>query len=182
MDAPSFNPYAPPQVSNPAARPDGECFRQGKLFIVPRENAAYVPCDSCVKCGQPATKRLPRHFYWHHPALYLLILPGLLLYVLVAVIVRKQMRITIGLCDRHRAVRRWWITAAWLLLLSGLAFFVTPLATGISSALMGIGFFLLSLIIACVASNITLRPRRITKDEGAFAGAGEGFLQQFPAR
>lgn len=44
------------------------------------------------------------------------------------------------------------------------------------------GCFLLSLVVACIVSNLVIRSRRITKKEGRFAGAGEGCLQQFERR
>ena len=186
MDAAAFNPYAPPQTANPVAASGGDCYRQGKLLIVPRDSAPFVPCDSCVKCGQPATKVLPRNFYWHHPLLYILILPALLLYLLLAIIVRKRMRLSIGLCDQHRAVRRRWIWAGWLLVLLSVALIVLGayemeerMGAWLVAALC---CFILSLITACIASNLTIRPRRITEAEGQFTGAGEGYLQQFPGR
>lgn len=186
MDDGSSNPYAPPQSGNPVTASGGDCYRRGKLLIVPRESAPYVPNDSCIKCGQPATKLLPRNFYWHHPLLYILIFAYLLPYLLVAIIVRKQMRITVGLCVRHQAVRRWWIASAWLLLLLSIGFKYQSFSTrgefSIWFLLGGLGCLLLSLITACIASNLTIRPRRITETEGHFAGAGEGYLQQYPER
>ena len=186
MEEATFNPYAPPQTANPVAASGGDCYRQRKLLIVPRDSAPYVPCHSCVKCGQPATRVLPRIFYWHHPLLYILILPGLLFYVLVAIFVRKQMRITVGLCDQHRAVRRRWIWAAWLLFLLSLALLFQAFTTRGRSPgwliMAWLGCFLLSLLVACIASNLILRPRRITEAEGQFTGAGEGYLQQFEGR
>ena len=183
MDGNSFNPYAPPQTADPVAASAGECYRQGNVLIVPRSSAPYVPRDSCVKCGRPATRMLRRNFYWHHPLLYILILPGLLFYVLVAIIVRKQMKITVGLCDQHRAVRRRWIWAAWLLFLLSLALLFKGFAgRGRESGgliLAWLVCFILSLVVACIVSNLVIRPRRITKEEGRFIGAGEGYLRQF---
>ena len=43
---------------------------------------------------------------WHHPALYLIVLAGVLIYVIVALIVRKTARVNIPLCPAHRAKRR----------------------------------------------------------------------------
>jgi hypothetical protein len=45
----------------------------------------------CIKTGAPAEAWLSRTLYWHHPALILLVVfPGLLVYAIVALIVRKS--------------------------------------------------------------------------------------------
>ena len=98
----SFNPYAAPQTLDPYAPVAGDFYRRGMLLIVPRHSAPYLPCDTCVKCGRPAARKLKRTLYWHNPGLYFLILLYLLIYLIVALIVRKQLKVTIGLCRRTR--------------------------------------------------------------------------------
>jgi hypothetical protein len=80
---------------------------------------AVLP-DRCVKCNEPTHgQRLKRQLYWHPPAFYALILINLLVYVLVAVIVRKRARLDIGLCERHRQRRVWVILSSWVSVLGG---------------------------------------------------------------
>src|SRR5690242_18011661 len=77
--------------------------RRGKELLVPR-SAALPAC--CIKCGQPAEKPWRKKFYWHTPWLALLVLLNLLIYIIVAVIVRKNMELNVPLCDRHHADRK----------------------------------------------------------------------------
>ena len=51
----------------------------------------------CVKCNEPTeppNKR--RTVYWHHPAVYVLLLVYVIVYIIVAVIVRKTAKIDPG--------------------------------------------------------------------------------------
>jgi hypothetical protein len=43
----------------------------------------------CVKCGEPATTQFKKRLYWHHPALYLALLPGVLPYVVLTPFLRR---------------------------------------------------------------------------------------------
>lgn len=186
MDTNEFNPYAPPQaMMGSGGSVVGTCYRQGMLLVVPRSDAPYFPCDSCVKCGQPAVSTLRRKLAWHHPAWYFLILVNLLVFVIVAVCVSKKMTLTVGLCEKHRAGRKAWILASWFCLAAGIAFcFVFGSSDSRDSLyliFLGGGCIVLSLVFACVVSYIIVRPSRITESECTLRGAGEVFLQQFPS-
>jgi hypothetical protein len=118
-----LNPYAPPKtdVAAPGKRQGGVsgCWQDGKLLVMTKD---FVLPDRCVKCNLPAEGyRLRRNLSWHHPAFYLFILIHILLYVIVALAVRKTARIEVGLCPAHRSERRLAITVAWLLVLAGVA-------------------------------------------------------------
>ena len=185
MDNNEFNPYAPPQAMMGSGGSVGACYRQGRLLVVPRADAPFFPCDSCVKCGQPAVTTLRRKLAWHHPAWYLLILVNLLVFVIVAVCVSKKMTLTVGVCEKHRAGRKAWILASWFCLAAGIAFcFVFGSSDSRDSLyliFLGGGCIVLSLVFACVVSYILVRPSRITESECTLRGAGEVFLQQFPS-
>src|SRR5688572_33369007 len=60
----------------------------------------------CIKCNAPASELLKRKLQWHHPALYLLIVVSILVYVIVACVVRKTATVNLGLCEEHRESRR----------------------------------------------------------------------------
>ncbi|HWB04861.1 MAG TPA: hypothetical protein VG796_17665 [Verrucomicrobiales bacterium] len=182
MTEPAFNPYAAPQSTNLYEPEMGDICRRGPLLVVPRYSAAYLPCDTCVKCGRPAVKTLRRTLSWHHPGLYLILISPLI-YVIVALIVRKQLRVTVGLCTAHASKRSNWIMAGWLTFLAAIGLFFVAAGVRGNGAVYGLsggGLLVISLIIAVIASNLTVRPRRITQFEGTLAGAGEGYLQQFP--
>jgi hypothetical protein len=83
------------------------------------KNAALP--DVCVKSNQPAQgRRLRRSLSWHHPAVFLAILAGLLIYVILALVLRKTATIHIGLSDEWFARRRRAIIFGWLSVLAGL--------------------------------------------------------------
>src|SRR5260370_36502587 len=79
--------------------------RQGKKLIItvpPQLGQTVVLPPLCVKCGAPANdKPVVKSFYWHNPAIYLVILAGVLIYLIVAVIVRKGIEVSVPLCALH---------------------------------------------------------------------------------
>jgi hypothetical protein len=103
-------------------------WRMDRTLVMARETA--LP-DRCVKCNAPANgRRLRRRLSWHHPAIYLIILCGLLVYVIVALIIRKQAVIEIGLCERHWTKRKWSILIAWMMVVGGLGLLAGGVAGG----------------------------------------------------
>lgn len=88
------NPYATPAVQPPLVAPMGAAtefshliFQKDGLLIVHKK--ATLP-DRCLKSNEPTQSRLKRSLYWHHPALYLLILLHIVIYAIVAIIIRKS--------------------------------------------------------------------------------------------
>src|SRR5437899_10396300 len=89
-------------------------------IVLPPQGQEVYLTPLCEKCGQPATdKPVVKTFSWHHPALYLLIFFGVLVYVIVALIVRKTIRVGVPMCAQHKQRRCMWITLAWVLPLNG---------------------------------------------------------------
>src|SRR5947209_12297282 len=67
--------------------PDG-LWRDGKTLVV--HKGASLP-DRCIKCNEPAEGlSLNRKLVWHQPWLYLLIIPSIWIYAVVALIVRQK--------------------------------------------------------------------------------------------
>lgn len=116
-----FNPYAAPAVDPefmppPYVKGEG-AWREGKLLVM--SEGAGLP-DRCIKCNAPAAGyRLKRTLVWHPPGWYLLILLHVLLYVIVALIVRKKVKVMLPLCEDHRRRRVTAIAVGWLLGLGG---------------------------------------------------------------
>jgi hypothetical protein len=101
-------------------------WRSDRVLVMNKE--ATLP-DRCVKCNAPAHgQRLKRQLYWHSPYLYLLVVINLLIYAIVALLVRKKARVEIGLCDAHRTKRRIAIALGWLMGLGGFVTFIVSLA------------------------------------------------------
>ncbi len=77
--------------------------------------------DRCVKCNAPANGyRLKRNLSWHPPVWYFLILISLLVYIIVALVIRHTAKIQVGLCEEHRRQRRWAIALGWIGSLAGI--------------------------------------------------------------
>jgi hypothetical protein len=120
-----FNPYAAPEIGISQARLSTEAdegrgvWQDGKILVMAK--VARLP-SRCVKCNEPATYRLRRTLSWHSPWLFLMfIFPGWLIYLIVALIVRKTAKIELPLCDEHRTQRSKGILIAWIVSLSGIA-------------------------------------------------------------
>lgn len=101
-------------------------WRDGNTLVMKKD--AVLP-DRCVKSNLPAETHLPRDLSWHSSWLFLLVLLNILIYVIVALIVRKTAKIEIGLTDLWAKKRRNAILIAWLLVLAGLGTIVGGFAT-----------------------------------------------------
>jgi hypothetical protein len=195
MPIPMSDPLPPavPQVLSyamPYAPLSGGVWREGQLIVVPTQ--AELP-DVCVKCGEPADGwRWRKKLYWHHPALFLLIIfPGLLIYVIVALCVRKKATVGVGLCRAHRSHRNKWILATWMLTLGGIAGLVAGIAVAagaLGNQAAGYGMFVIlaamvMLIFAAVGGMRGARvllPRKIDGPWAWYTGGGERFLRGLP--
>jgi hypothetical protein len=94
----------------------GQIWRSGKFLVTSREG--HLP-ERCVHCNTTTTlSRVKRRLYWHHPAIYLTIFVGLLIYVILALVLRKNAQVEFSVCQAHVARRRWRILIAWLLVLA----------------------------------------------------------------
>ncbi len=182
FDKPVANPYAPPQS---ALNSSGtECFRDGKLLVVP---AGQGLPERCVKCNAPATMDKPRTYSWHSPGWYILLFVALLFvallfYIIAHLIVRKQVKLAIGLCGAHRQRRRAFnLTALGLLVFGGLCIVG---AMGYSYEPLGwtaLPVLLVSGLIALYANNI-LAPPFIDDTPARLRGCGPAFLDSLPDR
>jgi hypothetical protein len=65
-------------------------------------------------CNAAAHKRLKRKLFWHAPGYYALICVGALIYVIVAMIVRKSAAFEVALCELHAIRRRNGILLGWI--------------------------------------------------------------------
>ena len=165
-------PFFPPPAYNL-----NTIWRNNSTLVMTKE--ALLP-NRCIKCNAPADELVKRKLTWHHPALYLLILSSLLIYAVVAMIVRKTATINVGLCEEHLSSRRRNILITWVL---GFA----SVASIVGAALLEDNTFLLlgiALIFACAIYGIvTLRVVVPSKIDNYFVwlkGIDTNYLQQFP--
>ena len=165
-----FNPYAAPEAGVWPAHLETEAeegrgvWQDGKTLVMAKP--ARLP-SRCVKCNAPATYRLNRPLSWHSPLLYLMVIfPGLIFYVIVALIVRKTAKVAVPLCDEHRARRSRGILTAWIVALAGIGFCFAP-AFGnderlVFVVLAGIVMILFGLIFGMLRSQV-VTPQKIDK-------------------
>jgi hypothetical protein len=165
-------PYFPPPSHN-----FNTVWRSKALLVMTKQ--AALP-DRCIKCNAPTAERLKRKLQWHPPALYLLILISILVYAIVAMVVRKTATVHVGLCNEHRESRKLsMIITVFLVVVAAL------------SAIAGVQFETPGLVLAAVAfvlgaaiyGSISLRvvvPTKIDEHFVWIKGVNTNYLQEFP--
>jgi len=172
------NPYAPPRAALDTQPADGY-WREGKVLVM-RVGSALP--QRCVRCNEPAVQPTKsRWLYWHHPGWFALLLINVLIYVLVALAVRKKAKVGLGLCARHRLRRRVFLSIGWGGFLFGLAVIFAQLSGSESAAGLGMLIILFAAIIGIFGSRIAY-PSRITKEEVRLKGCGVPFLDSVESR
>ncbi|MGQ0836548.1 MAG: hypothetical protein ACT4O5_16805 [Gammaproteobacteria bacterium] len=123
------NPYAPsaatlalPGDASVGTHDGANVWREGDVLILVPDSD--LP-DRCVKCNAPAeTPIKERTVYWHHPAIYLVVVLNVILYVIVALIARRKATVGAGLCGPHKKRRRVSILLGWIGTIAGFAMIV----------------------------------------------------------
>lgn len=163
--------FAPPKQS------PGAVWRRNSALIMTRQ--ALLP-DRCIKCNEPAERKLKCKLSWHHPALYFLILGGVLFYVLLAMFLRKTATIEVGLCRDHSAVRRRDLMITWGLgLLSVGSFFLASQLEDLTSLGIGILLIFATAIYGIVRVKV-VTPTRIDEHLVWLKGFNSKYLADFP--
>ena len=134
----------------------------------------------CIKCNAPTRHTLKRNLRWHHPALYLLIFGGVLLYFILSLVLSKSATIHIGLCETHAATRkRDMLITCVLVLLSFGSFYLAAAADEMTFLFVGV-FILLGAIIYGIVRARMVAPHRIDDHYVWLAGVDDDYLMQFP--
>jgi hypothetical protein len=142
-----FGGYAAAAAPAPVTGP--RAHAEGNRLIVPKANPG-LPAF-CVKCGQPAAKRIHRKITWMNPAIYLLCLFGLIgiiLAVIIQAIVGKKIELDVPLCDADASARtrNIWIGVALT--------FAVPIALPILAAMMNNDSLMATAVVAAIVSFI----------------------------
>jgi hypothetical protein len=179
------NPYAPPKAAPPIVdflTPESKgLWRKGDLLVMHKRTP--LPAR-CVKSNMPADRRLKRSLYWHHPAIYLSILISILVYIILAVVLRKNATIHIGLSEEWFARRRRAIAISWLLSLGSIgAFFTGAALVEQDWAVWLIGLsplvFLIGILYGLIGARLVVA-KRISDDYVWLKGVCPAFLEGLP--
>lgn len=180
------NPYAVPQASNPDVvdQPFQEIYRSGNYLVMYKR--ARLP-DRCVKSNLPTTEKLKRNLYWHHPLIYLLILIHILLYVIVALIVRKSATIQLPLSPKYKSRRLMWMLLAWLTFFLSIAVIVLAIAFGngnfswlVPASFVSFPILLLTAGLIGIFGCRVVYAKRIEGDFVKIGGVSPDFLSGLP--
>jgi hypothetical protein len=180
------NPYAPSRASlqqgAATPRPLGgnvTAWRDNKVMVILPDTP--IP-HRCVKCNEPADEPTKaRKVYWHTPWLYLLLLFNVLIFAIIAMVVRKKAIVSLGLCADHKRRRRNVIATAWIGLLAGiiLIYVGASSSAGVWGAGVGSLVALGSIVFGMVAGRIVI-PIRIDKEYVRLKGCGRAYLETLP--
>lgn len=175
IPAPTATPVMP--YASPATMQNSDVWQESASTIVARKEAVFPP--RCVKCNAAVEGTTPRTYRWHHPALYLLILVALLIYVIVALIMQQKGRVYVGVCRKHRRQRVVGLLLGWL---GGIGGIVLLIAGGLNSSLwlaIGGGVLLLAAIVGGFSARI-LYPKKIDAYFVWLGGASRAFVATLP--
>jgi hypothetical protein len=184
-----FNPYAAPQT--PVYHPPrtefqvvGGLFRERNVLVMHKQ--AQLP-DVCIKSNQPTQGyRLKRSLSWHHPGVYLALVAGVLIYIILAMILRKQATIYVGLSEEWIRKRRNAMIVSWCSFLGGTAIAIASLAFDAPGRHVEwgfiVGFFVAVIggIYGLIAARL-VAPKRITDEYVWLKGVHPDFLAALPA-
>jgi hypothetical protein len=158
-----------------------QLWRSGKKLVMQRD--AELP-ERCIKCNAPTTGyKLKRNLYWHPPLLYLTIFISILVYAIIAVIVRKKATVFVGLCPRHRTscLRDQWIAGG--LFMGSVALMVGGFSATdpryVGAGLLGILGVLISMLYALAVAR-TVWASRIDETHVWLKGVCADFLAGLP--
>jgi len=168
----SVNPYTPPKAAL-EARPAGQYWRDGKIVVT--RNGGALPAR-CVRCNEPASTLLKRKLYWHHPGWYLLILINIILYAIVALIVRKRADVSYGVCGSHLRRRHTFLAIGW----GGFVLGLLMAFAGGGMTAIGVVVSLLSVIVGFSGARLAYAAR-ITKEEVRLSGCSPAFVESLPS-
>lgn len=183
-NAPTSNPFASPESTAPTGKwKTGEFMISENRIIGGKE--IWLPF-LCVKCGDKVNEsdetavRKSKNLSWVHPAVTILVFLNMLVFLLVALIVRKKCSVTYSLCRDCRAKRRnLWLTLC-LLLVAIVGTIAGMIMLGIDATyplLVGVVGFVMVLVFAFLL-NGPLTIYWYSSDTFKLRGAGKTFLER----
>jgi len=176
----SPNPYAPSAASLAGSEraETSLAWRDGKDLVL--QVGSDLP-HVCVKCNEPSeapTKK--RRLYWHHPGYYGFIVIAMLLYIVIAMIVRKSAYVSPGLCRVHKRKRAMGIALGWSGFILGMIAINLGASAGRSDLAALAGVVMLVLMVTGVVLSRIVVARRIDDRYVRLKGCGPEFLDSLP--
>jgi hypothetical protein len=160
--------------------PFGSVYRRQNRLMV---TAGTVLPNICTRCGKPGNgDRLTRTLYWHEPVYSILILAGLLPYLIVSLLVRKEATIAHYLCKRHHGSRQTAMTLAiGLMILGGIGMAAGIVLGGDNILLFPLGLVVVLIgVLTFAVTRQTITPARIGGGQVQLKGVCRAFREYFP--
>lgn len=151
----------------------GMCWREGmKLGAL---DGAVLPLR-CVKCnGTDGVEMRRRKFVWYPRWTMLLILVNVLIFFIVALILRKKLTIHFGLCQKHRLKHRRMKQIAAVVLVAAIAFWWAAISAQ-SGALAIVAAVITLADLIFMTTVPVLKVQKIITGRGWLSGASPEFL------
>jgi hypothetical protein len=156
-------------------------WRNGTLMVTLK--GAPLP-EACLKCGAPPVKRVKKTLSWHDPLLYLVILAGPVIYLIIALCLRKTAWVLVPLCADCSGRRKRNLAIGWMGFAAAVAAFIVAGAvlenddTIMVAALAG-GVLLTSSLFWAHGAQLVV-PGKITDTHAWVKKAGAPFLDRLP--
>lgn len=182
------NPYAPSQVLAqplPTTKPIG-AWRHGNQMVVHRH---WSLPPFCVRTNAPAETSVQRTVSWLHPLVYIALISPLI-FVILALVLRKAMRLDVPLShDAHQLLRRrliigYCFTGGGILLCAFAVVMGSSVEGEASLAFIAMGILgLLTLLGGILAASHTYNFLSASKIDGDYAwirGVCPSYLERLP--
>ena len=167
------------QALREGARPTGphaiSAWREGKRVVT--HDQVALP-SRCLKCNRPVDGApMKRKLYWHYPLFYLVLFISPIIYIILAIIVRRRASIDVYICAEHARRRRNFIIAAWSITAVGIVTIVGGIAAQMGWV-AGLGFLLIVVAIGVGLFGASIcRATRIKDKTVWLSGASREFLE-----
>ncbi len=136
--------------------------------------------ELCMRCGEPATVQKNRTFSWYPPWVAVTVLLSPVIFIIVAAVLTKRMKVSVPLCDAHKS--HWSIRVIIILLsfVALLALVAMDIALSqseyvniliIATVVAGLGW----LVLIAVLQSTSMRPTEITDRRISLRGVAKSF-------
>ncbi len=164
------------QGTSPAA---AGLWRKGKQIVI--MPGSVLP-DRCVKCNATTDlRRYKRTLYWHNPVVYVALLLNVIIYAIIAVIVRKKAYTEVSLCGAHARRRITFILIGWAVFLVGIA--SLPLLINLRAPDWTLAVVPPLCLVAAIGfwvGSRLIHAMRIDENSVCIGGSGEAFRAGLP--